>query len=59
MDSRLVLFDTNVIEGRYLGPLLAGEKCEDFERLQEKGYQPAVFVKTLYEIWNHAKLDQL
>jgi hypothetical protein len=51
-NSRLVVFDTNAIEQRYLAPLLRGEVCRDFERLRRNTpqYTPAFYVKSYYEI---------
>jgi hypothetical protein len=54
-DMPIVVFDTNVIEGRYLAPLLRGEPCRDFELLRGAGYRPATYVKSFYEICNHVK----
>ena len=55
-DNRsIVVFDTNVIEGRYLTALLKGEQCRDFESLRREGYQPAYYVKSFYEICSHIK----
>lgn len=56
-NRRLVVFDTNVIESRYLAPLLRGETCRDFARLREHEppYVPAIFVKSYYEICHHVK----
>jgi hypothetical protein len=53
--SRLVVFDTNAIEQRYLTPLLRGETCRDFDRLRRSEYIPAFYVKSYYEICSHAK----
>ena len=57
-DKRLVVFDTNVVEARYLAPLLRGEECRDFALLRRTAspYQPALYVKSYYEICQHAKL---
>lgn len=57
-DQRLVVFDTNVLEARYLAPLLRGEPCHDFNRLREHapGYRPSLFIKSYYEICQHVKL---
>ena len=49
----IVVFDTNVIEGRYITPLLKGEPCRDFESLRDAGYWPALHVKSFYEVCNH------
>lgn len=51
----MVVFDTNVIEGRYLAPLLRGEPCRDFELLRDAGYRPALCAKSFYEICSHIK----
>jgi hypothetical protein len=55
---RLVVFDTNVIEGRYLAPLLRGQRCRDLDllRAHTPAYTPALYVKSFYEICQHAKL---
>lgn len=55
--DRLVVFDTNVIEQRYLAPLLRGEPCRDFAllRTHDPPYHPTVYVKSYYEICQHAK----
>ncbi|MCB1055600.1 MAG: hypothetical protein KDD11_08830 [Acidobacteria bacterium] len=55
--SRLVVFDTNAIEGRYLEPLLRGETCRDLAlvRACDPPYVPALYVKSFYEICQHAK----
>jgi hypothetical protein len=55
--SRLVVFDTNAIEQRYLAPLLRGEVCRDFDRLRcsSSQYTPAFYVKSYYEICSHVK----
>lgn len=57
-DQRLVIFDTNVLESRYLAPLLRGEQCRDFALLREHApaYKPGLFVKSYYEICRHVKL---
>ena len=56
-DRRLVVFDTNVVEARYLEPLLRGQDCRDLARLRDPaaGYSPAIFIKSYYEICQHAK----
>lgn len=51
-----VVFDTNVLEGRYLPALLRGEECRDFSVVRSAGFVPAVHVKSLHEICHHAKL---
>lgn len=55
--SRLVIFDTNTIERRYLAPLLRGQKCRDLELLRwaQAPYEPALHIKSLYEICQHIK----
>lgn len=54
--KELVFFDTNVLESRYLKPILLGEPLRDVEYIEDAGYTPCVFAKTIYEIWNHAQL---
>jgi hypothetical protein len=54
-DMPIVVFDTNVIERRYLAPLLRGEPCRDFELLRDAGYRPALCAKSFYEICSHIK----
>jgi hypothetical protein len=55
-EERLILFDTNIIERRYLSALLRGERCRDFDFVNSKGFTPAVHVHSLCEICHHAKL---
>jgi hypothetical protein len=52
------VFDTNVIESHYLAPLLRGEQCRDFALLRQHvpSYKPGLYVKSYYEICQHAKL---
>lgn len=50
-----VVFDTNVIEGQYLTPLLRGEQIRDFAMLRDAGYMPAVVHRSILEILQHAK----
>lgn len=52
------LFDTNVVERRYLLPLLRGEEINDFLLLEsmEPPVTPAICIKSIYEILMHAKL---
>lgn len=51
-----VMFDTNVVEGRCLRALISGDRCREFDRVREHGYEPAVAMHTVLEIANHAKL---
>lgn len=51
--SRIVMFDTCVVESKYIWPLLRGEQLRDVAILGTAGYTPAIFIKTLYEIWYH------
>lgn len=51
----LVFFDTNVIERFYLKALLQEEPCRDLVLVREHGYQPAIHLRSLQEICNHAK----
>lgn len=53
----LVVFDTNVVEGRFLTPLLRGEPVRDFAALRagEEPYVPAIMFKSVLEIIQHAK----
>ena len=56
--TRVVVFDTNVLEARYLAPLLRGERCRDFDLLRTNtpAYRPAIYIKSFYEICQHCKL---
>jgi hypothetical protein len=58
LPPRLVVFDTNVVEGIYLPFLLRGDPIRDLIRLRTEApcYTPAICVKTLYEIMDHLKL---
>lgn len=58
--SRLVVFDTNTVEGRYLAPLLRGEKCHDLELLRTANppYMHAIYVKSYYETCQHAEVGR-
>lgn len=51
--SRIVISDTCVVESKYIWPLLRGEQLRDVAILVKAGYTPAIFIKTLYEIWYH------
>jgi hypothetical protein len=56
--GRLVVFDTNVVESRFVAPLLRAESLRDFALLQAdpNPYVPAVAIKSVLEILHHAKL---
>jgi hypothetical protein len=60
MKEGLIVFDTNVVEGRYLPRLLLEEPIADFDALRshENTYAPAIVIKSIYEIWHHAKLGR-
>lgn len=51
----LVVFDTGVVEGRYLIPMLRSEPIRDFARLKTSGFKPAITFKSICEILQHAK----
>ncbi len=56
----LAVLDTNVLESRYMGPLLRGEAIRDFEMLNGGKYPltPAVAFKSVLEVIQHAKLGE-
>ena len=56
----LAVLDTNVLESRYMGPLLRGEAIRDFEMLNGGEYPltPAVAFKSVLEVIQHAKLGE-
>jgi predicted nucleic acid-binding protein len=53
--TRLIVFDTNVVESRYIGALLRRESVRDFAWLREHGCMPAVARKSVFEILYHVK----
>lgn len=57
---RWAVFDTNVLESRYIAPLLRGEAIRDFQILQGGKYPltPAVAFKSVLEVVQHAKLGE-
>lgn len=54
--QQLVVFDTNVIEGRCLSKMLNGRTSDEIELVRSKGYTPTVHAKSFFEICHHAKL---
>lgn len=54
----LIVFDTNVIEGRYMPALLKGETIRDLRPLKEDSFVPAIMWKSIFEIMHHVKKGQ-
>lgn len=55
--ANLIVFDTCAVEGKYLLPILRGERLLDMERLRalQPHYSPAISIKTLFELFAHLK----